>query len=138
MKPSAVITLVVVLLAALGFFFYERSQRTAPIEDTLGTASAPQAGVPEGAHVITLTEDGFVPDELTINARETVAWRTETGELFWPASNLHPSHLIYPEFDPKQPIPPDQSWSFTFTKTGEWKYHDHLAPYFTGVITVIE
>ena len=90
--------------------------------------------------VITLTADGFVPNDITIAVGDTVTWKTTTDRLFWPASNLHPSHRDYPGgvFDPKQPIEPDQSWSFIFNEAGDWKYHNHLAPYHTGVIHVIE
>jgi plastocyanin len=89
-------------------------------------------------HVITLTSDGFTPAELTIARGETVTFRTTTGKRFWPASNLHPSHLEYADFDPRQPIEPDGAWSFTFDKPGVWRMHDHLAPYYTGTITVTE
>lgn len=91
-----------------------------------------------GDHVITLTPDGFSPAEITIARGETITFRTTTGKRFWPASNLHPSHAIYSDFDPKEPVAPDDSWSFTFDRAGEWRFHDHLAPYFTGTITVTE
>ena len=89
-------------------------------------------------HVIELQEDGFNPEEITIRKGDTVIFTTTKGSYFWPASNLHPTHTFYPEFDPEEPIAPDERWSFRFEKPGVWKYHDHLAPYFTGVITVIE
>lgn len=88
--------------------------------------------------IITLTEDGFTPETLTIKKGTTVTFRSETGEFFWPASNLHPSHEIYPQFDPKEPIAKDKTWSFRFDRIGEWKYHDHIAPYYTGIISVSE
>jgi plastocyanin len=88
--------------------------------------------------VITLTSDGFSPTELAIKRGETVTFRTTAGKRFWPASNLHPSHALYADFDPKEPVAPDASWSFTFDRTGEWRFHDHLAPYYTGTITVTE
>lgn len=91
-----------------------------------------------GDQIITLTPEGFSPAEITIKRGETVTFRTTTGKRFWPASNLHPSHAIYSDFDPKEPVAPDASWNFTFDRVGEWRFHDHLAPYFTGTITVTE
>ncbi len=87
---------------------------------------------------VILTEDGFQPEKITVRKATIVTFRSETGEFFWPASNLHPSHEIYSEFDPKEPIAIDKTWSFRFDKAGEWKYHDHIAPYYTGTITVID
>ncbi len=86
---------------------------------------------------ITLTKDGFSPASLTIRQGDTVKFKTEAGKDFWPASDLHPTHEIYSEFDPKQPIAPGQSWSFTFDKIGGWQYHNHLFSKHRGVIVVL-
>lgn len=126
--------ILIVLLGAGAWWWSQRDGGTG----TARTELPGEASVPEGAHVVTLTEDGFVPSELSIKVGETVAFRSENGDLFWPASNLHPSHGIYPEFDPLGPVQPNAVWSFTFTQVGAWKYHDHLAPYYTGVVTVTE
>lgn len=88
-------------------------------------------------YTIKLTEDGFAPSAITIAKGDTVTFTTARDKPFWPASDLHPTHGIYSEFDPKQPIDPDKSWSFRFDKKGEWRFHDHLAPLFRGVIIVI-
>ena len=87
-------------------------------------------------HGINLTEDGFVPSAITVAKGDTIVFTTTRAKTFWPASDLHPTHGIYPEFDPKEPIEANQSWSFLFDKTGEWRFHDHLAPLFRGVIHV--
>ena len=58
------------------------------------------------------------------------------NESFWPASNIHPTHMIYPEFDAKRPVASGKDWSFTFTKKGTWRYHDHLNPEATGTVVV--
>ncbi|MDP3769635.1 MAG: hypothetical protein Q8R40_01685 [bacterium] len=87
-------------------------------------------------HIITLTQEGFSPQEITITAGDTVLFKTLRGVPFWPASNLHPTHDIYVEFDPQMPIDPDKQWQFTFERSGKWQFHDHLAPKYTGIITV--
>ena len=89
-------------------------------------------------YTVELREDGFYPQELTINKGDKVIFTTTQGKPFWPASSIHPSHEIYPEFDAKEPIEPGQQWSFVFEKQGIWKYHDHLFPLFTGTIIVTE
>jgi len=89
-------------------------------------------------HQVVLESDGFHPDILTVRKGDSVTFSTTNGKPFWPASNLHPSHRTYAEFDPRKPIKPGDTWSFTFNKVGSWKFHGHLAPYWNGIINVIE
>lgn len=98
---------------------------------TLFTSPAQAAEV-----TMRMTESGFEPRELTVNQGDTVIFKNEDTRMRWPASNLHPTHEIYREFDPLQGIEPQNSWSFTFGKAGTWRMHDHIYPQFSGVITV--
>lgn len=127
---------ILILIVLLGIGVVAAVILTRPPVSAPETTPTPTTEISEDAKIITLTSDGFSPSELTVTQGDTVTFVSTAGELFWPASNLHPSHTIYPEFDPQMPVSPTESWSFTFTKVGEWKFHDHLAPYFTGVITV--
>lgn len=87
-------------------------------------------------HTITLTKNGYEPQNITIEVGDTILFKNETNNFYWPASNVHPTHEIYSEFDPKRALEPQETWSFRFTKEGEWRYHDHLTPFFKGVVTV--
>lgn len=105
--------------------------------------NSPQNGILQNVstgkiNTISLSENGFTPNELTIKKGGTVKFVTTRDKPYWPASNLHPTHGIYPEFDPQKPIEASDSWSFKFDKVGSWKYHDHLSPYFRGTIIVEE
>ncbi len=88
------------------------------------------------AATIVITEAGFEPASLTIKVGQAVKFTNRGTVKHWPASNLHPSHLLYPEFDPKIGFAPGQSWTFVFTKPGSWRMHDHLAAYNKGIIVV--
>jgi hypothetical protein len=98
-----------------GYFFISRSQE----------------------YVVTEKAWGFDPPELTIKKGDRVKFVSTNDKQFWPASDLHPTHEIYSDFDPKKPIEVNSSWTFKFTKEGVWKYHDHLFPISRGVIRVI-
>lgn len=87
---------------------------------------------------VELRKDGFYPSDLSIKKGEMVTFTTSRTNFYWPASDIHPSHGVYPEFDPKVPINPNKSWTFEFDKIGIWKFHDHLAPSFKGTITVLD
>lgn len=85
---------------------------------------------------VVITDNGFSPANLEINQGDSITFTTNRNKPFWPASDIHPTHTIYPEFDPKKPIEPDEKWSFIFNKKGEWRFHDHLSPLFTGKVIV--
>ncbi len=123
MSKKLLLALVVILVlgAGLGIYFYFKYFRYVWAAET---------------HEIVLTENGFEPASITIKQFDIVRFRTGTDKNFWPASDLHPLHDIYPEFDPKMPIKPDESWSFRFTRVGTWKFHDHLFSAHRGVIVV--
>lgn len=87
-------------------------------------------------HKITIKNHEFVPSNITIKKGDIVVFNSEDSVPFWPASNLHPTHEEYSEFDPLRPVDPSKSWSFTFNQKGTWDFHDHLAPSLRGTITV--
>ena len=89
---------------------------------------------------VVLTHLGFEPDLLIIHQGDTVVFSTTRGLPFWPASNDHPSHLTYAEFDPKRAIGPKQTWSYTFERIGTWDFHNHIGSSYApdvGTITVL-
>ena len=96
-------------------------------------------------NTIEITSSGFNTPELTINAGETVTFINKDTEPHWPASAMHPTHLLYPEtggcigskFDACKELAQGETFSFAFNEIGAWKYHDHLKPgvYF-GSVTV--
>lgn len=104
----------------------------------------------EGDATITYTESGFSPAPLSVAQGTTVTFVNESGRDVWPASAIHPTHTVYdgtslsehcPDlsgiaFDVCGGIAPGGSWSFTFTKAGEWTYHDHLNPRNFGKVIV--
>ncbi|MBI5457510.1 hypothetical protein HY971_02170 [Candidatus Kaiserbacteria bacterium] len=91
------------------------------------------------SRVVTVSEgeNGFAPQKLSIHKGDTVRFVNDTGGYIWPASDFHPTHRTYPEFDPKEPIAPGGTWTFEFKKAGVWAYHDHLSSNFHGTVIVV-
>lgn len=127
MKSMKLIIGILIILLFAGIGWWGVSQRS-------GVGGPVQSG---DARIV-LEEKGFVPSALRIRTGTRVTFTTTTDKFFWPASDLHPSHGIYPAFDPKDPIAATESWEFVFDRVGSWDFHDHLSPYYTGTITVIE
>ncbi len=85
---------------------------------------------------VEMTDHGFEPTEITLDISSEVVFKNTDKEAHWPASDIHPTHEIYPEFDPKRPVNPGESWVFKPTRVGTFKFHDHLFPHLRGVMTV--
>lgn len=95
-----------------------------------------KAGSQPKTYNVKLTEKGFEPALLNIKKGDKIVFESISNNFFWPASDLHPSHLVYPDFDSGQGVPKGQSWTFEFNKVGKWEYHDHLSPTNRGVVVV--
>ena len=106
-------------------------------EDTpVPTATSVARGDTEVATVV--YEDGtFTPKRLEVDVGKAVKFVNESDKPMWPASNIHPTHEIYRDFDARQPVPEGESWVFTFEETGFWRYHDHMSPASSGLVVAL-
>jgi len=131
---------VLAIIILVGAFFFFTKPSNANPEDGDGNNVTSEINVtPTGVvHKMVLREDGYEPRDISINLSDTIEFSTTEGRPYWPASNVHPTHRLYSEFDPKEPVMPEDTWSFVFDRVGEWRYHDHIAPFYTGVITVVD
>lgn len=86
--------------------------------------------------VISMTAEGFEPSTITVSTGTKVTFVNNDSVKRWPASAFHPTHLELPEFDSLEGIALGASYSFTFTETGTWKFHDHLIPSLFGSVVV--
>ncbi len=104
-------------------------------------ASGVQANKPPQSAVVPVTfnPEGVTPQTLTLKVGDSIEFRNSDLKPHWPASNPHPQHTLYPEFDSQKGIAPGETWVFKFEKAGSWKFHDHLNgrnAKFGGEITV--
>jgi len=82
------------------------------------------------------TAGGFTPEQISVKKGETVSWTNNSGKDMWIASDDHPTHRLYPEFDQKSKVGQGGTFKFTFDAEGVWGYHNHLSPADTGQVTV--
>jgi plastocyanin len=85
---------------------------------------------------VTYTNSGFSPRTITINRGQTVRFVNNSSRNMWVASDPHPTHTIYPEFDSKRGVVSGSHYEFTFNRVGTWNYHDHLNASMTGTVIV--
>jgi hypothetical protein len=127
------ISLAIILTAGVaGFLVLSFAQEK---QITYSPAPSPKPS-PVAFATISMDDEGFKPDTIEIKRYTQVMFKNNGTADHWPASNLHPTHGIYPEFDPQVGIEPGKEWSFVFDKIGRWKFHDHLFPLVHGEIVV--
>lgn len=121
------------------------------IAEEEATAPAAEEEIEDATeNIIEMTSSGFNPQAIVINAGETVTFITRDSAEHWPASNMHPTHTTYPGssrdkcgtadessiFDACKGLAEGEEYSFTFTRTGRWPFHDHRNPGKGGTVVV--
>ena len=132
-----------VLIGAVWLAINQRAE--APSEQPQPTSNQTQELENNSTATITYYEDrGFEPSEITINQGQTVTFKVPSDAEIpvWVASDPHPEHTDYPEFDAARILDalpsPGEGYSFVFDRVGVWEFHNHTFPDHTGVINVIE
>ncbi len=153
-KSIIAIVIVAVVLVGGYFLFKGISQSTPSVPQTSNQQTFPQqqTSVPSSEqpvsqpsvsqapatekNVVAYSDSGFSPSILRVKIGITVIFKNEKSGPMWVASNPHPIHTDYSGFDAKRGYPRGESYSFTFTKAGNWKYHNHLNPGEGGTIVI--
>jgi plastocyanin len=126
--------------AGVGRAAEQRVTQTAPTT----VASPPEPAMEETREVFDVGAEvryeygRFIPESVTIEVGQAVRWVNKDSETMWPASDVHPTHQEYPGFDVGRPIPFGSSYSFTFSRLGTWRYHNHMNPEATGMVVVVD
>jgi len=95
-------------------------------------------------HEIEISSAGFSPRQSSMNLGDTLVFVNKDVAQHWPASDIHPTHNVYPEkggclgskFDACKGLNEGQKYEFTFLHSGNWCFHDHLNPGLTGCVDV--
>lgn len=126
-KRYILVGVLVVAVCVVGLFSWRAYEASAASVDWTGKEEV----------TIVLGRDGFEPEETYVTEGTRVIFKTARGVSFWPASDLHPFHSTYPDFDPRRPIEKGETWSLVFDKDGRWSYHDHIDPGAVGILIVL-
>lgn len=151
---NPIIAVVVIIILALGIWYgfmkdpaVEEESPLAEVNMPIETGATTTDNAPETEAVkeevkinkeIVYSANGFSPAVLTVKKGETVTFVNNSGRNFRPASDNHPTHTLYPEFDSGKPIASGEEYSFTFEKVGDWGYHDHARATSVGIVRVTE
>lgn len=140
--------LIVIIFIAIGAFAFGGNTTDVVQEgDITGTSlegsepvnDTPDAPIlPSATKTVTVTysDTGFSPKTVMIAKGDTVRFVNESSRRMWVASDLHPTHDIYPAFDDKKAIEKGQVYTFVFDQIGTWNYHDHARASMVGTVIV--
>jgi len=152
MGKYIIIVIVVIVLLGGGFYLMKGNSATQQPTQTNQTAqqnsqpssmkaqptTVSSSGNTAGTNAVSYTANGFEPQTITIKAGQSVTWTNKDSDEVWVASNPHPTHTDYPGFDELKSMSNGETYSFTFTKVGQWGYHNHLNPGQHGTVIVTQ
>ncbi len=151
---------VIIIVALGGWYVFSHPSSPAPITETrpvtdqtsTTTTTTTSTNMPLAPVTVMYTDNGFSPASVTIAQGQTVTWVNQASDKMWVASGVHPTHMVYDGTSKSQhcvagyagPVPLDEcaavasgaSYSFTFDKAGDWKYHNHTSAADIGEIVV--
>ncbi|MDP2655009.1 MAG: hypothetical protein Q8P17_00375 [bacterium] len=148
------IIVVIVLVILGGWFFLSGNMTGTPSSGVTNQVPAVGSTTPEMIVenlipdvTVTYTDQGFSPKSITIPLGTKVIFVNQSTKNMWVASAKHPDHTVYSGTSLSQHCPDttnssfDQcsvgtSYTFTFSKAGTWKYHNHVNPSDYGTIIV--
>lgn len=151
MSRNLILIIAIVLLVIIGSVALLARQRQAKTTDaatgteqvakddvTPPTVTDSDATATPWAGAIVVTYDGtrFSPQSVTVAPGTTVAFTNDSTRSMWVASDPHPTHTNFSDFDAKRAYTPGQSYSFTFDKAGTFTFHDHLNSSVRGTVSV--
>jgi len=128
--------IVIVVLGVGGFWFFGKSARMNQASNATISKEMPKQNAPVETKTISFTGSSFSPQSISVKPGDTVTFVNNASVGMWIASAPHPTHTDYPEFDAKKIYGPGESYTFTFTKVGTWKFHNHMNPTYFGSVTV--
>lgn len=102
--------------------------------DGITKTPAPTPGVTN--KTISITADGFSPSSVTVTVGSKVTFVNNSDTPVWPASDVHPSHLLCPGFDSLKGLKKGESYTVTFDTAKVCPFHNHLKPSMKGTITI--
>ena len=100
-----------------------------------GTATEQTETAPVSGNLITYTDGGFSPAQVSVKVGDTVTFKNDSTKSVQVNSAPHPAHTQFPELNIGT-IAAGESKTVAFTTAGTKKYHNHLNPSQTGTIVV--
>lgn len=132
MKKSLFILLIFVLFGVIGFTAWQVKLSSPSVNNTSQKKSLKP--LPKELTVV-LDKNGFSPDTVTIKVGSAVRWKNNSGDKQTVNSDDYPTNQKHKELN-FGIFNDGSSVVYTFTKPGEYGYHNQLKPEQKGKVIV--
>lgn len=150
MANKSYIFIILIILIIAGYFLYDRIFDVGDSSEGFVNRDFTNEGLDDEGNTVVISESGFSPANLDVRKGEVVIFINRDIRNHWPATDVHPSHQVYPGssiakcnsqersriFDACRGLARGEEYMFTFNEAGNWRYHDHLNPNLRGEIVV--
>jgi plastocyanin len=151
MNKTLIAIVGIIIVGAVIFYAFKTPKETvAPVVSPSPSVSVEVTATTTGPQTVTViySNTGFSPKEVTVNVGDTVKFINDSTASMWVGADEHPTHKLYDGTDLKthcaegyEPKAFDQcmrgvEYSYTFTKAGTWKYHNHSKSADVGTVIV--
>lgn len=152
------IIIIALLVVGFGVYAFTANQAAAPEEEGVVQPNGPTSGsmpasdIDTATALITLTDEGFSPNTVTVSVGDTVRFLNQSSRGMWIGADEHPTHTEYDgtstrehcadgqaingTFDQCSQVPVGEMWEYTFTKAGTFGYHNHVGASSKGTVVV--
>lgn len=137
-KPPIIILALLAILFLAGYLIYTSPLKEAAIQlfnqITLKNLPSALPQTPKYSAQVAITSQGFIPATLLVKQGTQVTFISKDNRPHQVASDPHPTHTGLPGFIQAKPT---ASFTYTFSKTGTFTYHDEVSPLkFHGTVIV--
>lgn len=120
MNYKVVVVILILIGVSAGVYFLQNNKKVSETDMKVTTELL------KNELTVVYNNEGFTPKELKIKKGDTVKFVNQSDRKMWVASDNHPAHDIYPEFDQKDITERGAEYQFKFEKPGTWGYHNHM------------
>ncbi|MDP3999993.1 MAG: cupredoxin domain-containing protein [bacterium] len=137
MNPRIIAAVLILIAVGIGVALFATQRQDEEVIPTSAATPTPAetAATEQSGTTVTLTESGFSPDTVTVDAGDSVVFRNASSSPMLIASNPHPQHTDLSALN-SDTVKDGASYTFTFEQAGSWGFHNHLNPSQAGEVTV--
>lgn len=129
------------VLSLLNFFLLWKRANT-PVVESVETLEEPVIveviPEPEFEYEVQYTAEGYSPNVLEVEIGSRVAFHNMSDIPMWTASDPHPVHSDFSDFDAQRGYGVGETYIYQFQNVGTFGFHNHMKSLHRGVIRVID